>query len=362
MSETNGLTPITPQPGKPLYLVAKDHLRQAIDGGVFAAGQQMPSTKELSETLSVSLVTAHRALQELVNAGVLERSQGKGTFVHASYEQGRKTVSDLRIAVLLNRDASLADHVYGQIVEGIRQGAYVTDADLIFPRFDEDVRKECHGVILVCPMAADVEAAFSRRGRRVISVGSNIRIPDMCSIYVDNVQVARQAVAHLTGVGHTQIGFVGAADGSPETRDRWQGYLEGLADRGVGLRDQWAVRSEGWRLSDRERNDLMRLLSSPARPTALLAAGYYYALDVYAAAQTMGLRIGHDLSVMAIDDPPSAAYLSPALTTVRQPLLQLGHGAVTTLVESLRTGEIRPENRVLRAELIVRESTAPVRG
>ena len=141
MADDKGLEPVTPQPGKSLFLVARDHLRQAIDAGIFAPGEQMPSTKELSERLSVSLVTAHRALQELVNAGILERSQGKGTFVHKSYAEGKKSVSDIRIAVLLNRDASLADFVYGQIVEGIRQGAQATDADLVFPRYEDDIRK-----------------------------------------------------------------------------------------------------------------------------------------------------------------------------------------------------------------------------
>ena len=67
----NGLKPVVAQPGQPLYQTVKQTVREAIDSGVFRPGEQMPSTKQLSETLSVSLVTAHRALQELVMAGVL---------------------------------------------------------------------------------------------------------------------------------------------------------------------------------------------------------------------------------------------------------------------------------------------------
>ena len=67
------LKPIAPQPGRPLYITARDAVREAIDTGIFTPGEQMPSTKELSSQLSVSLVTAHRALQELVTTGVLSR-------------------------------------------------------------------------------------------------------------------------------------------------------------------------------------------------------------------------------------------------------------------------------------------------
>src|SRR3954465_13201320 len=90
---TKTLKAVVPQAGRPLYLSARDAVRDAIDGGMFAPGEQMPSTKELSEQLDVSLVTAHRALQELVSSGVLQRSQGKGTFVHQRYFERRSTIS-----------------------------------------------------------------------------------------------------------------------------------------------------------------------------------------------------------------------------------------------------------------------------
>src|SRR5215212_3774829 len=115
MSVTKELKPVQPQPGKPLYLAAKDRIREAIDAGAFTPGEQMPSTKDLSDQLEISLVTAHRALQELVNAGVLQRSQGKGTFVHQAYLEGRRTIGDSRVGLLFAREASLADFYHAQV-------------------------------------------------------------------------------------------------------------------------------------------------------------------------------------------------------------------------------------------------------
>src|SRR5947208_13927800 len=109
------------KPGKPLYLAARDAVREAIDEGVFRPGEQVPRTKELSERLSVSLVTAHRALQELVTAGVLQRSQGKGTFVHEKYFDRKCRLSDCRLGLVFDPESSLADFYHSQILEGVRQ-------------------------------------------------------------------------------------------------------------------------------------------------------------------------------------------------------------------------------------------------
>src|SRR5256885_2033167 len=136
---------VAPRPGQPLYISARDAVREAIDAGLFAPGEQMPSTKELSEKLEVSLVTAHRALQELVSAGVLQRSQGKGTFVHERYFDRKCKMSESRVGLVFQHDCSLADFYHSQILEGVRQAAQLLSVDLILLRFGEDVRNECNG-------------------------------------------------------------------------------------------------------------------------------------------------------------------------------------------------------------------------
>src|SRR5437763_1479650 len=214
MPVTKDLKPVQPQPGKPLYLAAKDRIREAIDAGAFIPGEQMPSTKDLSDQLEISLVTAHRALQELVNAGVLQRSQGKGTFVHQAYLDGRRTVSDCRVGLVIQPEASLADVYHGQVLEGVRQAAHSLHVDLVLLRFDEDIRKECNGFLYVNPLPAELEALTSASKRRspIVVLGARADSPIVSSIDVDNVQLARQAVAHLAGHGHTNIGYVAGPD------------------------------------------------------------------------------------------------------------------------------------------------------
>src|SRR5687767_6126537 len=94
------LKPVAAQPGKPLYQTVRESIRRAIDEGIFKPEEQLPSTKELSEQLEVSLVTAHRALQELVAAGVLYRAQGKGTFVNERYLERGNVATTYRVGLV----------------------------------------------------------------------------------------------------------------------------------------------------------------------------------------------------------------------------------------------------------------------
>lgn len=355
---SQGLQPVTPQPGRPLYLTARDALREAIDLGAFPPGEQMPSTKELSELLDVSLVTAHRALQELVTCGVLQRRQGRGTFVHARYLERRKTASDTRVGLVFHAESSIADFYHGQILEGIRQAAQHLSIDLVILHFGEDIRNECNGYLYLNPLSEDLEQLASQSTRRqpILAVGAKPVGRRISSIDVDNVDLARQAVQHLCGLGHTQIGFVGG-DRLSNSMDRWNGFNVALAERNLPVKEGQIIKGGSWRLNDQERMTLMRTLSGGNRPTAIFAAGFYFALDVYGAALTVGLRIPEDLSVVGVDDPPSAAHLSPPMTTLRQPLIQLGQAAMTTLSEQIKNGDGEAVSRTLWAELVIRRST-----
>lgn len=319
----------------------------------------MPSTKELSEQMGVSLVTAHRALQELVACGVLQRSQGKGTFIHDRYPQRKNQISQCRVGLVMHRESSIADYYHGQILEGVRRESDKLNVDLILLRFGEDVRNECNGFLYLNPLPSELEAISEQNRRQpTIVVGARSDFVRIGSVDVDNIDLARQAVNHLTGLGHRKIMFVGGADQLSNSRDRHRGFIAACEQHKLPINDDWVFSAASWRLSDQERDRLVNLLWSPDRPTAIFAAGYYMALDIYSAAVQAGPRIPDDISVISVDDPPSAEHLSPPLTTLRQPLVQLGQAAVATLTELVRRDDLQPGTRTLWAELVIRASTA----
>ncbi len=358
------LKPVAPQTGRPLYLAVRDAVREAIDAGMFQPGEQMPSTKELSEQLGVSLVTTHRALQELVTSGVLQRSQGKGTFVHQRYLDRRRTLSEVRLGLVFHSESSLADYYHGQILEGVRQAAQQLAVDLVLLRFGEDVRNECNGFLVVNPLPDEVEALASqvRKKNPVLIVGARSTAKAIRSIDVDNVDLARQAIDHLASLGHTNVGYIGGADQVSNSRDRWAGFVAAAHEHNLTMKEQNIVKALSWRLDERERMALIRMLGGPTRPTAIFAAGYYFALDVYGAAVTVGLRVPEDLTIVGVDDPPSASHLTPPMTTLRQPLVQLGQAAVATLYQQIHDDVAEWTSRTLQAELVLRRSSGPPVG
>jgi len=363
MAGLRELKAVEPQPGRPLYEAVKQAIRDAVDAGMFAPGEQMPSTKELSERLSVSLVTAHRALQELVSSGVLERSQGKGTFVREGYAHDKGSFTQCRVGLVFHRDVSLADYFHSQVLEGVRQAAQAQQADVTMLRFGDDTRQECAGYLLVNPLPADLELVEKKCCKRLpaIVIGAHGEGEKVGSIDIDHIDLAKKAVEYLSGLGHRKVAFVGGPDQGRPNYDRWTGFARACEVRAMELPAKYAIKGKGWRLNEQERGELAKLLSSAERPTAVFAAGYFFALDVYEAAAMAGLKIPTGVSVVGVDDPPSAALLAPALTTLKQPLVKMGSMAMNELIRRIMQEDPVVDRDMLKAELVVRNSAAAIR-
>lgn len=354
------IRPVTAQQGRSLYLIVRDAIREAVDAGKFKPGERLPSTKELSQQLEVSLVTAHRALQELVTIGVLQRAQGRGTFVHPRYFDRKLPSIEARVGLFFHPEASLADFYHSQVMEGVRQGAMHLSLDLVLLRFGEDIRNECNGYLYVNPWEDQVEAlrAHLPRKQPVVAVGVMTDCDRASCLDIDNLELGRKAVDHLFRLGHRRIGYLGSGEQLSNSLQRWEGFRQGCEQHGVTIDESRIVKGSSWQLNDTEMNDLLTTLASNSRPTAMFCGGFFFALDAYGAAARLGLRIPQDLSIIAVDDPPSAAHLSPPLTTLRQPLNKLGQDAITLLYEKIRKNDSTITKRILNGELIIRASTA----
>ena len=352
------LDPLEVRPGRPLYRQAQDAIVNAIESGRFRPGDRLPSTKDLSGQLGVSLVTAHRALQELVGSGVLDRTQGRGTFV---IDPALRAVPRHRLGVVMQPDASMADYYHSILFEGMRQAAEKAHAELSVGRLTHEGRLECDAYLAINPVDANLRelAERLRPEQRLAVVGARSTHAEIPHFDVDNADLTRRAVDHLVGLGHRRIAFVGGAEELSNTRDRHIGFDAALRDLGLDAAACPVIAAAGWQFDDAEREGMNALLRRKDRPTAVFAAGYYLALDVYEAAAAVGLRVPDDLSVVGTDNPGSCAYLSPGLTTMAQPLPELGAAAVEAMVAWLRDPDAaHPDSVVLPASLVARDSTA----
>lgn len=175
------------------------------------------------------------------------------------------------------------------------------------------------------------------------------------SITVDNFSGAYQATQHLITNGHREIAYVGGPSELMTERERRRGYTAAMGAAGLAMDPEQMLSgpySESFGASV-----LPHLLTRTPRPTALFCASDYTALGVLSTVDMYGLRVPDDLAIVGFDDAPITQYTRPRLTTVRQPVAALAHGAVELLNERIMDPD-RPVRRVtLPVELIIRDSS-----
>jgi LacI family transcriptional regulator len=174
-----------------------------------------------------------------------------------------------------------------------------------------------------------------------------------------NADGARQAMEHLIALGHRRIAIVTGALETGSSHVRLEAWRSALRAAGLPTPDELVV--AGTFEEGRGREAAHELLALREPPTAIFASNDKTAFGVLTAAREQGVRVPDELSVVGFDDEPAASLTTPALTTVRQPLREMGAAGVARLLARMRDPAASPERIVLPTELVVRASTGPVR-
>lgn len=254
------------------------------------------------------------------------------------------------VEVLRGVDSELVQNDYNLILYSVEQKAlkdyYLRDLPM---------RRRVDGLLLISLWLEDADARALARAR-IPTVLIDSRHPDFSSVTVDNVAGARLAVTHLIEQGHRRIGFVsGRLDdpfGFPTSRERFMGYCQTLEEHGIPFRPDYHQIGEFTAQSGRECMD--RLLALDAPPTAVFLTSDTQALGALQAIRESGRRVPEDIAVVGYDDIEVTQYVG--LSTVRQPMFQMGQEGARLLLAMLSEGPAAAEpTRVsLPIELIVR--------
>ena len=178
---------------------------------------------------------------------------------------------------------------------------------------------------------------------------------DVPTIGASNWAGGLSATEHLLSLGHRRIGFVAGPKQLLCSRARLDGYRAALDAAGVDMDDELIVQGDFYTESGFA--GARRLLDLSRPPTAVFASSDQMAFGVYEAVRRRGLRVPEDVSVVGFDDLPESRWASPPLTTVRQPLVQMGLVAARTVLRMARGEEIETPRVELATELIVRDSS-----
>jgi DNA-binding LacI/PurR family transcriptional regulator len=202
----------------------------------------------------------------------------------------------------------------------------------------------------------------------VVSISGHRKVKGVINVGVDNEKGAFLAMEYIGKLGHKKIAFFKGHPGSADTTYRWDGVCRAASALGIRIQPELTVQLQAGASCPgpsvpEEGYETAQVLLATGRPfTALVAFNDISAIGAVRAFRDAGLRVPEDVSVIGFDDIQAAAYLTPRLTTLRQPLRRMGEIAAEQLLARVSNGtRVRSEQISVDPELIIRESTCEPR-
>ncbi len=196
-----------------------------------------------------------------------------------------------------------------------------------------------------------------------VAVAGHKKLKGVTNIILDHHQAAVLALGHLKELGHERVAFMKGNLLSSDAKDRWEAICQVAVQLGMNVDLDLTVQIDTDDPTPMLGYPFTKQLLARRKPfTALFAYNDISAIGAIRALQEQGLRVPQDVSVMGFDDIPGAAFHSPSLTTVRQPLNRMGEVAAQSLLERIEGKKDYPAEIAIEPELAVRESTAKAPG
>lgn len=328
----------------------------------------MVSIKDVAEKAGVSPSTVSHVINKTRYVSPLTRSK-----VERAIDQLGFHPSTLARALKMNRTNNLGMLVssstnpfFAEVVRGVEEGCYRNNFSLILCNSGNKIDRQLDNLTTLVQKRIDALVVMTNRSEERFNealqkvkglpkvVLDSAPQPNACTLQDDSVLGGRLATNHLISCGHRKIGCLMGPEGHPRSIDRHRGYIEAMATADLPVNSLWSASgplsvSGGY-------NAMAQILRSGERPDAVFAFNDLMAIGAYHAIQENGLSIPQDISVVGYDDIEYASYMTPALTTIRQPSFELGLQAARTLIDHLDQKVELPPVIQLVPELIVRKS------
>lgn len=328
-----------------------------------------PTIKEVSKLAGVSFKTVSRVLNDEKNVSEETRRRVAQVVAELNFRP------NLAARTLAGRKSFqvglLYDNPSPHYVYHLLAGAQAACAALGYRLLTQPVDATAHGLaqdvaalidetrldgLILSPPVTEAAALLDELDRRnmpYVRVEPGMRAREGRSVTIDDAAAAHDMTTHLAGLGHRRIAFVTGPQAHISSAERLRGYGEALHAHGLA-RDPELVVAGDYRFQS-GRDAARLLLALPAPPSAIFAANDEMAAGVIAVAHELSIDMPAQLSVAGFDDSGLAAAVWPPLTTIRQPVAQLGHAAAELLL-----ADQPPADRItLDYSLVVRASTGP---
>lgn len=349
---------------KPLYLQIYESLKSKIYSSAYSAGDVLPSERQLMVHYKVERITIRKALELLVNDGLVEKIAGYGTKVKDySLLSNKKQRGNILFFLPEKKDQEkIFSRPFNAILlSTIENECKKKDYSLIYSTLsaDDDLmskvkKNQASGIIFV-----------SNIDKNQLEVAQRMEIPNVLvnnyykgfpSVVMDSEKGAFFATNHLVELGHTHIAFIGGLQGYITHNERLCGYKQALYEAGINWREQ-IIEYGNWTY-DGGYDAMVRILkNSESMPSAVFVANDIMAFGAIQAIRDNGIDVPNDISVAGFDDIENQMYFSEKLTTIRVNINSIAVIACQTLFNIIKTGKALDMKIVIPVELIVRNST-----
>lgn len=329
----------------------------------------MINIKTVAEYAKVSASTVSRVLSNKSYVNELTRQRVLKAVRELEYTpnvlaKGLKMGTTNTIALMV---PSIQNQIFPVVARGVEDTARKNGFTVMLCNTDEDVNIEKDYIsklrnrwidgFIVASMLPESDHIYKlqEEGFPVV-LTSRYNDNRISAVVIDNHKAAYDAVCYLIKTGHKKIAIALGRTNLPMYQKRFEGYRDALKDNGIPLDEELIINeangTEGFYYST------INLLRSGVRPDAVFATSDPKAIVVMRALRDFGLRIPEDISVLGFDNIEISALLDPPLSTVSQPLYEIGVLAARKLIDMIRgKGPNTPTIDVMRTDLVIRKST-----
>ncbi len=357
----------------PKYILLKEFIKGSIENGELKPGQKIFSENELAARFSISRHTVRQAVGEMVNEGLLYRTQGSGTFV-SSVKGNRKEKSRI-IGVITTY---LDDYIFPGIIKSIDNVLSSQGYSLILSHTDNKVEREAQCISNMLQRNVDgfiIEPTKSalpnpnqklytdmiKKGIPFVQINGYYPGQEYSYVVEDDEAGGNMAASHLFQLGHRKIGGIFKVD-DIQGHNRYRGVVRAYRDRGLLIAEDavvWYTTEDMENLFEENRGDI--LLKRLGDCTAVVCYNDQAAIRLLDLFRRAGKRVPEDISVVSFDDSELANVSDIKLTSVAHPGRKLGEKAANGLLDLLRYKAHRIRESIV-PELVVRDSASRVSG
>jgi LacI family transcriptional regulator len=322
---------------------------------------------DIARRADVSIATVSRALRGTSYVSEEKREAVLAAAAELNYKpnvfaRGLASGKSMAIGVLTQ---NFGTPFYDAILQGVVRGLRGTNYFPLFAdgQWQPDIEREAiaammqrqiDGLIILGGFITTEELCQYIAQIPLVVVARRLPNLEQYCLYIDNFQAAYKATQHLIELGHRRIAHISGRSDHPDAINRLQGYKKALEDAGIEPLDELVVEGTFRRQSGVLAMDT--LLSRGISFSAIFAANDQMAYGARLSLYRRGIRVPENLSLVGFDDESAAAFMLPPLTTVKQPAVELGMTAAQVILNRLNDEPVSIP--VLKAELVVRESTA----